>query len=341
MTTPLFWVAAAGLLVLAVAILLAPFWARRSGRAAWSRSAILGPLAIVPVALGLYFLVTSYDVDLDYLRGHDPAQLAALEQLAARLGADPDDPAGWILLGRSYLELGDYPLARRALQEAWTRTASPGSELKLLYAESMLLTDPATGMAMAGELIDEVLAAAPGNQQALWWGGLVAVQRNQRALAVERWSALLATNPPPDVADVLREQIAALTGGAAGAAVPGAAAEGPLLTIDVVVAPEIATGALGPNAIVYLAARAPGGGAPLAAKQIPLSALPGRFELGVADAMIPGNTIAGHERLTVIARISLSGQPTEQPGDIYGQVEVEVASGEPVRITIDSVVPSA
>jgi hypothetical protein len=57
--------------------------------------------------------------------------------------------------------------------------------------------------------------------------------------------------------------------------------------------------------------------------------------------VIPGRTIAGQERVTVIARISLTGEPTEQPGDIFGQAEVDVAGGEPVGLTIDSVVPSA
>jgi cytochrome c-type biogenesis protein CcmH len=244
------------------------------------------------------------------------------------------------VLGRSYLELGDYELARRALQEAWSRTASPDTELRLLYAESLLLTDPQTGLTTAGELIDQVLADAPDNQQALWWGGLVAVQRDQRGLAVERWSRLLATNPPPEVAEVLREQIIALTASPGGSVVPAATPAGPVLAIDITVAADIPLGTLGPNAVVYLAARGPDGGPPLAARQIPLAALPGRFELGVADGIM-GRTIAGQERVTVVARISLTGEATEQPGDIYGLAEVEVASGEPVRITIDTIVPSA
>ena len=340
MTTPLFWLCAAGLLLLAIAILLLP-WLGRERRRAFSPAAILGPLAVIPAALGLYLWVSSYDVDRDYLEGEDPAELAALAELATRFGGNSDSPDGWIVLGRSLLELGDYPRARRALREAWRRSPSPDTELRLLYAESLLLTDARTGLTTAAELIDQVLADAPDNQQALWWGGLIAVEREQRDLAVERWSRLLATNPPPDLVEVLREQLAVLTGAAGGAVVPAGVAAGPVLAIEIAIAPEVATGALGPNAIVYLLARAPGGGPPLAAKQIPLSALPGRFELGVADAMIQGRTIAGQERVTVIARISLSGVATEQPGDIYGQAEVDVSSGETVSITIDSIVPTA
>ena len=352
MTPSLFWACAAGLLAIAVAILLAPRIAKRGEPGGRSAATILWPLAIVPLSIGLYFAATSYNAELDYLRGRNPADIALLEQLAARLGANPDDPAGWTLLGRSYLELGDYELARQALQEAWDRTASPDAALKLSYAEALLLTDPGTGLERAGDLLDEVVAAEPGNQDALWLGGLVAVQRGQPAVAIERWNALLATGPPPDAAAELRGLIGQLTAATASAPDPmpasgvpniagsAGAATGPVLAIDIAVGPEMPGGALGPNAIVYLLARAPGGGPPLAAKQIPLSALPGRFELGVADAMLPGRTIAGQDRVTVIARISLTGEPTEQPGDLYGQAEVEVTSGEPVRITIDSIVPS-
>jgi len=351
-TASLYWSCAAALLAIAVAILLAPRIANRGEGRARSAAAILWPLAIVPLSVGLYFVATSYDAELDYVRGRNPADVARLEQMAARLGANPDDPAGWTLLGRTYLELGDYELAKQALQEAWNRTASPDAALKLSYAEALLLTDPGTGIELAGDLLEEVVAAEPGNRDALWLGGLVAVQRGRPAVAIERWNALLATNPPPDVAEELRELIGQLTAATASVASPipasgvpstaGSAgtATGPLLAVDIAVGSEMPVGALGANAIVYLLARAPGGGPPLAAKQIPLSALPGRFELGVADAMIPGRTIAGQAQVTIIARISLTGEPTEQPGDIYGQAEVAVASGEPIRITIDSIVPS-
>ena len=341
--TPSFWLCAGSLLLLALAFLVVPLWRGRkdSGRLV---GASLVSLAVAPVAAGLYMLVTTYDAELDFEQGRNPVVIAALEELATRLGANPDDVAGWTLLGRSYMELGEYDLARAALQEAWSRTTTPDDSLKLAYAEALLQSDP-SALTMAGDLIDEVLETSPANQRALWWGGVLAVERNEPALAAQRWAALLATNPPPEVAALLQEQIAVLAA-AAGSPVPsaattGVAAAGPVLAIEIAVAPDMPVAALAPTAIVYLLARSPGGGPPLAAKQIPLSALPGQFELGVADAMIPGRTLAGQDRVTIIARISLSGEPTEQPGDIFGQVEVEVASGEPVRITIDSVVPSA
>lgn len=346
--SPLFFVLSGAMLVVAVAFLMFPFWRDRTAGRARNLGGLLAPLALVPVAIGLYFVVSSYDAERDFLRGNSPADLALLAEMAARLGANPDDAAGWALLGRSYLALEQYELGRQALQEAWNRTPTPDNALRLSYAEALLLTDPSTAASTAGDLIDEVLASEPANQDALWWGGLVAVQRDQAALALERWNALLATNLPPDTADQLRGLIFELTAAAGGSAAPAAgsgaavpAVAGPVVAVEIAVAPDMPVASLGPNAIVYLLVRAPGGGPPLAAKQIPLAALPGRFEIGVADAVIPGRTIAGQERVTVIARISLTGEPTEQPGDIFGQAEVDVAGGEPVGLTIDSIVPSA
>jgi cytochrome c-type biogenesis protein CcmH len=339
--TPQFWIFAGGLLLLAFAFLFVPLWRAQAVTSRRSPGAALGSLLVVPVALGLYFLVSSYDAERDFVQASNSEELALLEQLAERLGANPDDVRGWTLLGRSFLELGDYPRARQALQEAWNRTATPDDMLKVSYAEAMLLTESASALTLAGDLIDQVLASAPDNQRALWWGGIVAVERGQPALAVERWGALLATNPPPDLAEYVRAQMLALAGESGRVATPATVTAGPVIALEVSIAPGMPVGALGPNTIVYLAARAPGGGPPLAARQIPLSSLPGRFEIGVADAMIPGRSIEGHERVTVIARISLTGEPTEQPGDIFGEAEVEVASGDLVQIMIEQIVPTA
>ncbi len=66
--------------------------------------------------------------------------------------------------------------------------------------------------------------------------------------------------------------------------------------------------------------------------------MPGEFTLSAADSMIPGRTIANHAEVTVVARLSASGQPTEQPGDLFAQAVVRPAEGAPVALVIDQVV---
>ncbi|HKI65103.1 MAG TPA: hypothetical protein VKA16_10825 [Burkholderiales bacterium] len=67
---------------------------------------------------------------------------------------------------------------------------------------------------------------------------------------------------------------------------------------------------------VFVFARVPGGGPPLAAKRFKASALPAQFRLEDADAMVPGRTLSGAAEVQVLARLSASGSATRQLGDI-------------------------
>ena len=336
-----FWLAAGAMLLVAIALLAVPLWrdARRNGRKA--ALPVLAVLALVPAAVGLYLQVSTWSAEGAAESAALAAEFDFIERLAQRLSIDPNDAAGWQLLGRSYLEIGDYDRARLALEQAWNRTPDPDDILKLSYAESMIFTDATTVQGLAGALVDEVIASSPGNQRALWWGGFISVERNQPAEAVERWSALLATNPPQEIRDLIREQLAQLAANGAGGSAPaGAAADsGVSFTLDVRVADDIPLATAATTAVLYIAARSPDGGPPLAVEQHPVSAVPGRFVLSEADAMLAGNSIAGRSSVSVVARISQGGGATEQPGDFYGEVEVALPATDAVTLTIDRVVP--
>jgi len=339
-----FWIAAALMTLGALAVLLVPLWRESRQGGKLKLSGPLAALAIVPVSLGLYLLVTTYDPD----RFESPASaelMSQLRALAARLGESPDDVQGWMLLGRSYRTLGDYELARRAFEQAWQRTETPDTTLKLSYAEALLFTDRTAAQGLAGDLIDEVLESSPTNQAALWLGGIVAVERNQPGLAGQRFTAFLATNPPPEIADIVRGELVALAMPESGApSTVAAAPSGPVIELDVSVAEGMMPDALAPSALLYVFARPAGGGPPLAVKQLPVASLPGRIELSDADAiagMAAGRSLGDQESVTIVARISRSGQATEQPGDVYGEIEVDPEAGEPVSLTLDRIVPDA
>jgi cytochrome c-type biogenesis protein CcmH len=68
------------------------------------------------------------------------------------------------------------------------------------------------------------------------------------------------------------------------------------------------------------------------------SSLPGQFTLSDANSMIPGRSLSGYEELALVARISASGEPTEQPGDWFAQAMFRPADGGVVELVIDQVV---
>ena len=96
--------------------------------------------------------------------------------------------------------------------------------------------------------------------------------------------------------------------------------------------------ALGPNAQLFIIARAPEGGPPIAVIRRPPSAVPGEFSLSDANSMIQGRSLAAYPQITVVARLSQSGQPTAQPGDWQAEALVRPSEGPTVALVIDEVV---
>jgi len=55
--------------------------------------------------------------------------------------------------------------------------------------------------------------------------------------------------------------------------------------------------------------------------------------------MIPGRVPSGFDRLEIIARVSLSGQPIASSGDWFGQQIIDTAASDSVQLVIDQQVP--
>jgi cytochrome c-type biogenesis protein CcmH len=288
--------------------------------------------------MALYFQVSDWDPTLGD-RTSEGTRL--VEQLAARLEQSPDDVEGWRLLASSYMALGRYPQGRAAFQQVWSRTPNPDDELKVAYAEAQILTDRASLTGAAGALIEEVLIAQPGNPKALWYGGLVALELGREDVVRSRWTSLLALDPPEQVANIVRTQLAAIGGGRSGTTSPGSAPPvpvGPMIKLAVSLGGGRSIEQLGPGAQLFIFARAPEGGPPLAVIRQPASAVPGEFTLSDADSMIQGRSLANYEELTLVARLSTSGQPTEQRGDWFAETVFRPNDGGTVALVIDQVV---
>jgi cytochrome c-type biogenesis protein CcmH len=337
---------AALLCAIAIGILLWPLLRQRRVTGRWSTLGVAIAFAIVPVAFALYVYVSNWDPDVQQ-RASEGQRL--VHELAARLKQSPDDVRGWELLCRSYVALGDYDNAVRACRQAWSRTPQPDDDLKLTFAEAQILSDRSSLSGDAGRLVEEVLKSDPSNMKALWYGGLAAFEQGREDDVKARWSRLLAMDPPPEIAKMLRTQLAALgaaateagsTGGPpAGAAGSDRPPSGPTVQLDVSLASSLSVQQLPPSAALFILARAPGGGPPLAVIRKPPNAVPGHFTLSDANSMIPGRSLADFEEVTLIARLSKTGQPQEQPGDWYAQTRYRPKEGNgTVALVIDQVV---
>lgn len=134
----------------------------------------------------------------------DAAQVIQMvETLAARLKANPDNPKGWAMLGRSYKVMGRLAEAEEAFVKAG----------ELLYTDPDLLVDYAEVLAFqAGNsfegkpliLINQALALTPQHPTALMASGVAAFQKNDFAGAAAQWKKLLALLQPgsPDALQI-------------------------------------------------------------------------------------------------------------------------------------------
>lgn len=312
----IFWLGTGALLVAALAFVLAPAWGQARQTKSWPITSLLAAALLVPFAIGLYLNVSTWSDE----EGQLPAVDEMVAGLAERLEENPDDVEGWQLLGQSYLAMGAYGDARRAFREAWARTPAPDDQLRLALGEAEALTDPQSLAGEAGELFSAVLANDPNNQKALFFGGAAAAASQQPELARERWSRLLAFNPPENIAQILRQQLQALGGVVETPDIPqvdNADAIRLLISVD-----ETLEDVIPDAATLFIFARSAGGGPPVAAKRVPSPALPGEFSLSGADAPMRGGSVSfsDFETLSIVARLSLSGQAIEQAGDLFGEI---------------------
>lgn len=336
--TTTFWAVAAALCLAAAALLFVPLWQHRRRDGRWSPLGVVATLAIAPAAAGIYFAVSDWDFEFAEQISQSDALVAAL---AARLEQTPDDLDGWRLLANSYLSLGRFDQGLAAYRHVWTRTQAPDDELKLAYAEAQILADRAALTGEAGRLVEDVLTRRPTEPKALWYGGHFALAQGQSELARARWTTLLGFELPEEIAQTVRSQLTALGGevaaAAASAAAPGATA-GPVITLNVSLGAGRSVAELDANAQLFIFARAPEGGPPLAVVRQPISALPGEFTLSDANSMIAGRSFSAYPEITIVARVSMSGQPLEQPGDWFAQASVRPADGGVVALVVDQVV---
>jgi cytochrome c-type biogenesis protein CcmH len=267
---------------------------------------------------------------------HDLGQMVT--QLQQRLSQQPDDLEGWKLLGRSATILGNYPIARDAFSQAYTRSAGQDPDAVVGYAESLVLNDEREIDGQAADLFEKAITMAPDNARALWYGGIVAYRRGELALAQQRWVELQNHDLPSDLRQQVAERLSELEAQPGAPARPQATTAKSSVSVSIQLNSALA-GQVPAEATLFLIARRGDAGPPLAVVRRPVSSWPIAITMADADAMMPGTSLASGGPIRLIARISRSGQPVATSGDPYGEVSYDFTATNPVTVTIDRIVP--
>jgi cytochrome c-type biogenesis protein CcmH len=119
-----------------------------------------------------------------------------VDNLAARLEAEPNDVDGWRRLGRARLVLGE----RDKAKAAYARAAELAPDrVEVLSDYAGVLFDEASGDALPPEFVAvlrRILAIEPDHGDALWFVGLAEAKAGNRDAAAQLWERLLGRLPP-------------------------------------------------------------------------------------------------------------------------------------------------
>ncbi len=305
---------------------------------------LAGLSAFIPVAaIALYWFVgTPSALKLSEpeapMAGHSLTQnqmLAMMDKLAAKLKSNPNDAAGWGMLGRSYIAVGRLNDALMAFERAYALTPDD-PQLLLDYADVMGALQNKNLSGRPAELIRKALDANPRHPKALALAGTVAFNEKQFDLAVHYWERLIAMFPPgsPQAQGIARSIADAKSQmGGDGAPAMLASVEG-----AVAISPALA-GKIGPQDTLFVYAKAmQGPPMPLAVLRLPATGFPVRFKLDDSMAMSPGMKLSNFSQIQVGARVSRAGSAMAQSGDLEGSIG-PVVLGSNVTLTIERVVP--
>jgi cytochrome c-type biogenesis protein CcmH len=322
--------------------------------------------ALPVAAFGLYFLLGNpmslIAIAEAQEKGPEAAAMAAgaggkhdimkmIQQVEEKAKADPNDGEAWSMLAKTYAVVGHWPEALAAYEKA-IKLKPDTPAVMTGYAEALAITNNRILKGKPIELVLQALEKDPDDIKGLELAGIAAFQDKGFAKAAYYFKRLHKLLPPesPYAQDILEAQKeaarlshTALTGmdnladqsaGKDKAAPP----HGATILGKVDLSPAL-KGKIGANDVVFLFARAAGGGAPVAAIRSTATKFPLEFELSDAMAMNPDNKLSNFKEVTLTVRVSKSGDPKGGPGDLEGSLANVKVGAKDVKLTIDKVKP--
>lgn len=256
-----------------------------------------------------------------------------VNQLAQRLREEPGDAQGWAMLARSYSALERHADAAAAYARA-IELASDVAALRSDYADVLASLNGGSLEGTPMVQIRQALKLDPDDPKGLALAASAAAERGDKLAAIGYWEHLQRLLPADS-------QTAARVTATPAPATPATPAAGAVARITGLVTLSEKAGRMpqpGDTLFVY-ALPADGSRMPLAVIRRQARDLPLSFTLDDAMAMRPDRKLSGQAQVLLEARISASGKPAPQAGDLVGRAGPVAVGTEGVRIAIDGTVP--
>jgi cytochrome c-type biogenesis protein CcmH len=279
-----------------------------------------------------------------------------LKDLQSELDSNPDNPHGWYKLASSYIQMKRYTEAANAYEQL-VKQVPDEAQIWSNYADVYAMAHgKSLQSAEVAKFLSQALEIDPNNITALALSGSAAMQGKNYVVAITQWQKMVSLLDPgsPEAQQFTsniqeaRDQLAAEPGGKQKLAQLPPAPDAPqkqaadnvaAITGMVALSPGLAA-QVKPDDVVFILARAAQGPKmPLAVLRKQVKDLPFQFSLDDSMAMQPQLKLSGYDQVIVVSRVSKSGSPMAQTGDLQGLTDVVKPGVKDLKIVIDSVVP--
>jgi len=281
--------------------------------------------------------------------------VAGLQQ---KMEKNPENAKGWYMLGRSYMVLERYTDAAKSFERAY-KLMPDSANVMLSLADSLSMSQQGSLIGRPGKLVNDALKIEPENVTALWLSGMSARQNGDYQGAIAKWNKVLpliqeapqqlvqlkslisearSKLPAGMQAPIENVQVEATSPAANASANVKDANDKQAAEIKVMVSlSEELKAKASPDDLVFIYAKAMSGPPmPLAAVRKQVKDLPIEVALNDAMAMMPNLKMSAFDTVVVGARVSKTGQPIGQNGDLFAEKR-SIKSGEKVSIEINEV----
>jgi len=317
----------------------------------WVFALFLG-LAVTGVSLTMYFSLGRSDDLLISQTLTEPTataknkQQSSIEQsiaiLEARLAEDPENDQMLLLLANSYSAVGQFVKGA----DIYARMAEKAKDIPEQYAglkgaqaQSLFQASGDQFTASVKRLTEQALTADPEEPSSLMLLGINAFTLEQYQQAIDFWQKATIKAGETQVTRFIKPAIKAAEAKSGRRIAQQTQDLGsPRITIDLTLSASLKAQVSGEQ-VVFVFARPVGGRMPLAAERIKVKDLPIRIVLDDSKAAMPTAKLSSVDQVEITARISLSGQPMAQKGDLYTTVKNVVVKQNPtLTLEINQVV---
>ncbi len=268
-----------------------------------------------------------------------------LEKLKAKLKQNPNNAEGWFLLARSYMSMNRYEEAVVALEK--TNQLVPNTPVVMLrYADALTMLNGGKISGKPFELIKKAVVIKPDDPTGLWLIGMGYAEQGDFQKAISYWNLLLPLLKDDKSINEVHQLIRQAKSKSGIALADESKTTSTLpknkaitsLKVKVSIDPSMLKN-VSMNDTVFIFAKAVNGPPmPLAVVRKKVKDLPLDVILDDSMAMIPSMKLSSFDKVKVTARVSRTGKPLLQKGDIYSK---EKQIGLPYKglviIKIDSV----